>query len=573
MDCESSQTLVAHLATSRCRHATLAPQRRFILGVSHTRKAPVSNTPTRRKFIQQSTALAASLSGVSGILAAKRAPAQITRDSNLPQAPWGIQIGDVHETRALLWSRADRDSRMVVEWSTNERFRGARVIRGPFALAVSDHTARVDLSGLPPGEEIFFRVAFESLDSSKVRGEPVEGRFRTPSRRRRPVRFLWTGDTAGQGWGIDLDQGGMRAYEAMRLTDPDFFIHSGDNVYADGPMVPEVKDAAGNVIWRNAFLEEIPEKLKVAESLHEFRRQYLYNRYDEHVRNFSAEVPQIWQWDDHEVTNNWSDSKVLDARYSERSTVQSLAANATRAFLEYAPIRPFDARESDRIYRQVSYGPDLDVFVLDMRSYRAANGCNVQDRRGPDTALLGPEQIAWLKRALQKSRATWKVIASDMPIGLIVGDGTDPTSGCARAENGANGDGPVLGREFEIAEILSFIKRECVKNTVWLTADVHYCAAHYYDPKQARFTDFEPFWEFVSGPIHAGSFGPNALDDTFGPQVIFQKAPPAGQSNLPPNAGLQFFGQVDIEPRSARLTVSLKDIDGVVVFTQSLEPR
>jgi alkaline phosphatase D len=32
---------------------------------------------------------------------------------------------------------------------------------------------------------------------------------------------------------------------------------------------------------------------------------------------------------------------------------------------------------------------------------------------------------------------------------------------------------PALGRELEFAELLSFIKRANVRNTVWLTADVH----------------------------------------------------------------------------------------------------
>jgi alkaline phosphatase D len=155
---------------------------------------------------------------------------------------------------------------------------------------------------------------------------------------------------------------------------------------------------------------------------------------------------------------------------------------------------------------------------------------------------------------------------------LIVADGTDATSGCARFENSSNGDGPVLGREFEIADILRFMKRERIENVVWLTADVHYCAAHYYDPSIAVFQDFAPFWEFVSGPLHAGTFGPSALDDTFGPTVIFQKAPPAGQSNLPPSAGLQFFGQVDIDHRSKRMRVALKDTAGNEVFVQELQP-
>ena len=46
------------------------------------------------------------------------------------------------------------------------------------------------------------------------------------------------------------------------------------------------------------------------------------------------------------------------------------------------------------------------------------------------------------------------------------------------------------------------------RNTVWITADMHYTAAHYYDPNAAVFQDFEPFWEFISGPIHAGTWRP-----------------------------------------------------------------
>jgi alkaline phosphatase D len=53
----------------------------------------------------------------------------------------------------------------------------------------------------------------------------------------------------------------------------------------------------------------------------------------------------------------------------------------------------------------------------------------------------------------------------------------------------------VPGREFEIADVLRFIKRKEIRNVVWLTADVHYCGAHYYDPNRAQFRDFEPFWD------------------------------------------------------------------------------
>jgi alkaline phosphatase D len=102
-----------------------------------------------------------------------------------------------------------------------------------------------------------------------------------------------------------------------------------------------------------------------------------------------------------------------------------------------------------------------------------------------------------------------------MPLSIIVYDDAANKKG---SEAIAQGDGPARGRELEIAEILRFIKTAPIQNTVWLTADVHYAAAHYYDPNKAQFQDFEPFWEFVSGPLHAGTFGPNELDNTFGPR-------------------------------------------------------
>ncbi|MFX6315253.1 alkaline phosphatase D family protein, partial [Acinetobacter baumannii] len=78
--------------------------------------------------------------------------------------------------------------------------------------------------------------------------------------------------------------------------------------------------------------------------------------------------------------------------------------------------------EPGRLYRTISYGPHLDVFMLDERSYRGPNGPNLQSEYAPDAWFLGPDQLAWLKRALLNSRATWKVIASDMPLSIIVYD-------------------------------------------------------------------------------------------------------------------------------------------------------
>jgi alkaline phosphatase D len=128
---------------------------------------------------------------------------------------------------------------------------------------------------------------FEDLSNARNLSEAVEGHFRTAPQKNRAIRFLWSGDTAGQGWGINPDFGGMKIYEAMRQTKPDFFIHCGDTIYADGP-IQEMVTAENGQIWRNIVT---PEVSKVAETLAEFRGRYKYNLLDENVRPFNAEVP------------------------------------------------------------------------------------------------------------------------------------------------------------------------------------------------------------------------------------------------------------------------------------------
>jgi alkaline phosphatase D len=503
-----------------------------------------------------------------GLLAA---PAFVRAQGSRPVITHGVQSGDVLADSALIWTRGDRPSRMWVEVATDRAFsKVIHKVRGPHLLAGTDFTGRHVLTGLPSGADLHYRVTLEDLAESRVMSEPVTGHLRTAPGGARDVRFLWSGDMVGQGYGINPDLGGIKIFQTMLERQPDFFLHSGDTIYADGPLVerwkPPVGDALAGGEWRNLVT---PAKSKVAETLEEFRGCYQYNLLDENVKRFNSQVAQVWQWDDHEVLNNYSSSKDLskDAKYSEKS-VALMAGRATQAFLEYAPMRR-DANESERIYRKIAYGPLLDVFMIDMRSYRGPNGANRDTVEGPNTAFLGAEQRAWLKRELKASRAKWKILAADMPLGLLVPDGRN-AQGEAIFENAANGPGVPLGRELEMADLLRFIKVEKIRNTVWLTADVHYTAAHYYNPAKASFTDFDPFWEFVSGPLNAGSFGPGVTDPTFGIEVVYQKHPPKGQANLGPNTGMQFFGEVEIDAKTAGLKVTLRDLNGAALFSKSL---
>lgn len=328
---------------------------------------PPSSLPGRRGVLRGSLAASAALA----LPAVGAAAAPAFALSGRPKAAWGVQAGDVGADSGLIWTRSDRPARMIVETSATESFRRATKWHGPLIGAGTDFTGTTRLRGLPPGEQIHYRVVLADPDDPRRTGEPVTGTFRTtPVGRRDGVRFLWSGDIAGQGWGINPELGGYRVYEDMRALNPDFFLCSGDNIYADGPILPSVTLPDGRV-WRNVTTEE---KSKVAETLAEFRGAFRYNLLDENLRRFNAQVPSIVQWDDHEVHNNWYPGQILDdARYTEKDT-NVLAARSLRAFSEYFPVSTLPPGDDEgRVYRVLRHGPLLDVFVLDMRSYRNAN--------------------------------------------------------------------------------------------------------------------------------------------------------------------------------------------------------
>jgi alkaline phosphatase D len=542
-----------------------------------------------RRTLVKGSVLAAALAAAPTAAGASPARTGIPLVRNRLTLPSGIATGDVTSDSAVLWSRSSAPGRMVAtlravdDGGTVLGGRGAfeRTLRGPRATQASDFTAKIHAGHLPANTRFALEISFE--DDGGAAGETVTGTFRTapdagtlsgegrtggglPTSSTQS--FVWTGDTAGQGWGINEEIGGMRGYRAMHNTRPDFFIHSGDTVYADGPLTETVVEKDGQV-WRNLVTEEVS---KVAETLTEFRGRHRYNSLDANMRAMFADVPVIAQWDDHETHNNWYPGEILeDPRYTVRD-VNTLAARGRLAWQENMPIadsaalwRPgtFDDAgqyQPARIYRKISRGPQLDIFCLDMRTFKSPNTFGLEPYA---TSILGQEQVDWLIREVSASKATWKVIAADLPLGIIVPDGPVNQESLSNRDAGAP-----LGRELEIAGVLSAFKRNRVKNIVWLTADVHYCAAHHYSPERAAFTDFDPFWEFVAGPIAAGSFGPNPMDGTFGPEVVFSQAGRfPGES--PRDGGNQFFGHVQLGADDT-FTASLRNANGAIVFSKVL---
>jgi alkaline phosphatase D len=177
---------------------------------------------SRRRLLTGATAFGGTVLGAR-LPPGLAAPGVVVSDRERPQIPCGVMSGDPTGGRAIIWSRTDRPARMFVEYATREDFRDAQRVAGPAALAVSDYTARVDLGQLSPGAQIFYRVTFQDLADLKTSSAPAIGSLRMPGGGKRTITFAYSGDEAGQGWGINPEWGGYRLYETMRRHSPRFF--------------------------------------------------------------------------------------------------------------------------------------------------------------------------------------------------------------------------------------------------------------------------------------------------------------------------------------------------------------
>lgn len=197
--------------------------------------------------------------------------------------------------------------------------------------------------------------------------------------------------------------------------------------------------------------------------------------------------------------------------YPDGTAVNSLFANSLQAFYEYNPIE-----EGQLIYRKQRFGKHLEIFFPDYRSYR---GPNPENDNPEGSTIFGKEQLAWIKEGLIASDATWKIISSHDPFGIVTGGPGD------RDAFGQE-DPSILGREVELQALLKVIHDNGITGVVSLTSDVHFTAHVNLDPSRAEggFTDFTPLDEFVIGPIHAGSFGPNFMDTSFGAEYQYGKS-------------------------------------------------
>ncbi len=337
----------------------------------------------------------------------------------------GPIVGDVTDSSALIWARANREALLSVEYGTEPELRTSQFTEPVRLTADRDFTAKVLLEGLAPHTRYFYRVHVQGAIPSRPFVSAI-GQFLTAldEDQWEPVTFAVSGD-AGEAYQP------FRLFDAVRAQRPDFFLFLGDTIYADQGPGPRAK------------------------TLDEYRLKYQGNRKDAPFQRLTRETSLYVIWDDHEIANNAN-------RTHPRLPI------ARRAFLEYWPIRE-ESADGARLYRSFRWGRVLELFVLDCRQYRSPQG----EEDGPAKTMLGAEQKAWLKAALLASPASFKFIATSVPLKHHTRDSWE-------------------GYRTERREILEFIRVHRLSNVIVLSADVHYAAV---------LRHIEGVVEIISGPI------------------------------------------------------------------------
>lgn len=406
----------------------------------------------------------------------------------IPRMPAAATF-EVTSDSALIWAYAPEPGKGRVDLDMAE---GTRVGDKTRFKRVSSHvvtmrertgrTGVVALTRLAPDRRYRYRLQLGNGQATSWYS------FRTAPTRRRDARahFLVGAD-------ISSDPRYESAiFQRMAASRAEFLVSLGDWPYTDIPL-------------RNT---------RVAE----YRASHRVARLSDAITPLLRAMPIYAIYDDHEIRDNWDQAFQTEdpERFRAGLTVWD----------EFFPLRtkardPLDRRR----YRSIRRGRHLQLFMLDTRRYRSP----YRDPDSPEKTMLGAEQKAWLERELQKSRATFKVILTSVPLGF----GTTADHWSAYA--------------LERDALLAFIRDRKIRGVVFLTADQHWFASHVHP-----------------GGIHELQVGPLAS---------FLRTPP---TEPPPPEVLvrrvmRNYGEIIVTGgRSPRLVFMARDQDGGLIHTEMI---
>ncbi|MFI0927601.1 alkaline phosphatase D family protein [Streptomyces sp. NPDC021012] len=438
----------------------------------------ISSAPTRRAVVKAAAVTAVATPALLG------AASPALADSGAPAFLHGVASGDPLPDGVLLWTRVTPTPEAVpgsglgpdvqVGWELAEDRSFARVVASgtTTASAASDHTVKADVRGLRPATAYWFRFTADGAVSPTAR-----------------TRTAPAADSAGPGvrFGVvscsNWESGYFSAYRHLAArSDLDAVLHLGDYIYeyATGAY-PEAKYVVRQHEPRHEIL-----------TLADYRTRHGKYKTDADLQAMHAAHPIVAIWDDHEFANDaWSGGAENHTPGAEGDWAARVAA-AKQAYFEWMPVR---TSTEGTVFRRLRFGKLADLHLLDLRSFRSApakTGSGTVD--DPERSITGRAQLDWLKAGLAGSDATWQLVGTSVMIspvafGSLPAYLLEPLAGLLGlpkegiAVNVDQWDGYTDDRK----ELLAHLTERAIRNTVFLTGDIHMAWANDVPVKAATY--------------------------------------------------------------------------------------
>lgn len=365
----------------------------------------------RRRFLGAGAAAAALAFSTNrparGASAARERPAHRITDDPFTL---GVASGDPLPGSVVLWTRLAPQpfepdgglgqERVAVSWEVAEDefflFTAQRGVTQ--AHPEYGHSVHVDVQGLEPGTEYYyrFRVGTWYSPAGRTRTAPAAGT--TPER----LRLAAVSCQA-------YHDGYYTAHRHLAEDDVDVVVHVGDYLYEYA-----VDSAGGARGYTGTVLPDVFNR--ETQTLADYRLRYALYKGDADLQAVHAAHPFILTWDDHEVENNYADD--VDEKGGPPDAFLVRRAAAYRAYWENQPLRQAQSPSGPDalLYRRLHWGTLAQLDVLDTRQYRSdqayGGGPHAPGPESDDAArtITGSAQERWLADGWRSSTALWNVM-------------------------------------------------------------------------------------------------------------------------------------------------------------------
>jgi phosphodiesterase/alkaline phosphatase D-like protein len=246
----------------------------------------------------------------------------------------GVTAGEVTQSSAIVWAQTKKAEQLVARVTGP----GSSFAAAPLkSKASKDFTVQTKATGLKPATKYTYKFCTKGKHAACSH----TGKFQTAPKpsQDKTIKFAFSGDESGQPAVGETDPfwGNFKAFKSMAAEHNNFNMDFGDVIYSD-PEVPNIPLAKTvKQKWK-----KYRQKLGVANQLKIREAAGLYNH-----------------WDDHEFRNDFSKAEFGNAIYKA----------GVEAFRDYEPVT---YSSNKGIYRTFRWGKNLEVFFLDMRSFRSA---------------------------------------------------------------------------------------------------------------------------------------------------------------------------------------------------------